>query len=177
MKKAFQSIMAFVLAVMLMTSVCCIPGVFASTETVNTAHLHGTGNATLATDEIFLESGTTYTVSFLWKAVQGDARVQLSGSAVENKTRTLIVDGSYTMSGTDYDWQTGRVTYTFTASGDALVFSALQATNEISNFISAMYPSMLPMLTVLPLPMAKQLTSHLPVKNWITNGFSRLPII
>ena len=134
MKKAFQSIMAFVLAVMLMTSVCCIPGVFASTETVNTAHLHGTGNATLATDEIFLAPGTTYTVSFLWKAVQGDARVQLSGTAVGNKTRTLIVDGSYTMSGTDYDWQTGRVTYTFTASGDALVLSALQATNEDIEF-------------------------------------------
>ena len=134
MKKAFRSVLAFMLVFVIMASVFCTAGVFAASDTVYTAHLHGTGNATLATEEISVGTETTYTVSFLWKSVQGNARVRLSGSAVGSKNVDLIVDGSYPMPGINYNWQTGRVTYTFTANGDALFFSALQYSAEETEF-------------------------------------------
>ncbi len=134
MKKAFRSVLAFMLVFVIMASVFCTAGVFAAADTVYTAHLHGTGNTTLATEEVSVEPETTYTVSFLWKSVQGNARVRLSGSAVGSKNVDLIVDGSYPMPGINYNWQTGRVTYTFTASGDALFFSALQYSAEETEF-------------------------------------------
>lgn len=134
MKKAFRSVLAFMLVFVIMASVFCTTGVFAASDTVYTAHLHGTGNATLATEEISVGTETTYTVSFLWKSVQGNARVRLSGSAVGSKNVDLIVDGSYPMPGINYNWQTGRVTYTFTANGDALFFSALQYSAEETEF-------------------------------------------
>lgn len=136
MKKAFRSILALVLVCMLMASAFCIPGIAAS-DTVYTLHLSGTSKASVTTEEVYLAEETTYTVSFYWKSVSGDAQVQLSGSAVGGNTKYLIVDGSYTMSGTNYDWQTGKVTYTFTtgtALEEALVFSALQPTENDSNF-------------------------------------------
>lgn len=134
MKKAFRSVLAFMLVFVIMASVFCTAGVLAASDTVYTAHLHGTGNATLATEEISVGTETTYTVSFLWKSVQGNARVRLSGSAVGSKNVDLIVDGSYPMPGINYNWQTGRVTYTFTANGDALFFSALQYSAEETEF-------------------------------------------
>ena len=134
MKKAFRSVLAFMLVFVIMASVFCTAGVLAAADTVYTAHLHGTGNTTLATEEVSVEPETTYTVSFLWKSVQGNARVRLSGSAVGSKNVDLIVDGSYPMPGINYNWQTGRVTYTFTASGDALFFSALQYSAEETEF-------------------------------------------
>ena len=134
MKKAFRSVLAFMLVFVIMASVFCTAGVLAASDTVYTAHLHGTGNATLATEEISVGTETTYTVSFLWKSVQGNARVRLSGSAVGSKNVDLIVDGSYPMPGINYNWQTGRVTYTFTANGDALFFSALQYSADETEF-------------------------------------------
>ena len=134
MRKAFRSVLAFMLVFVIMASVFCTAGVLAASDTVYTAHLHGTGNATLATEEISVGTETTYTVSFLWKSVQGNARVRLSGSAVGSKNVDLIVDGSYPMPGINYNWQTGRVTYTFTANGDALFFSALQYSAEETEF-------------------------------------------
>lgn len=134
MKKAFRSVLAFMLVFVIMASAFCTAGVLAASDTVYTAHLHGTGNATLATEEISVGTETTYTVSFLWKSVQGNARVRLSGSAVGSKNVDLIVDGSYPMPGINYNWQTGRVTYTFTANGDALFFSALQYSAEETEF-------------------------------------------
>ena len=80
MKKAFRSVLAFMLVFVIMASVFCTAGVFAASDTVYTAHLHGTGNATLATEEISVGTETTYTVSFLWKSVQGNARVRLSAA-------------------------------------------------------------------------------------------------
>ena len=138
MKKAFRSVLAFMLVFVIMASVFCTAGVSAASDTVYTAHLHGTGNATLATEEIFVGTETTYTVSFLWKSVQGNARVQLSGSAIGGRTVDLIVEGSYPMPGITYDWRNGTVAYTFTtpkdAESDTLVFSALQYSAEETEF-------------------------------------------
>ena len=138
MKKAFRSVLAFMLVFVIMASVFCTAGVLAAADTVYTAHLHGTGNTTLATEEVSVEPETTYTVSFLWKSVQGNARVRLSGSAVGSKNVDLIVDGSYPMPGITYDWRNGTVAYTFTtpkdATSDTLVFSALQYSAEETEF-------------------------------------------
>ena len=155
MKKAFRSVLAFMLVFVIMASVFCTAGVFAASDTVYTAHLHGTGNATLATEEISVGTETTYTVSFLWKSVQGNARVRLSGSAVGSKNVDLIVDGSYPMPGINYNWQTGRVTYTFTANGDALFSPPCNTLPRKPNFTSAMLKSSSPMQTAQPLRTAR----------------------
>ena len=137
MKKAFRSVLAFMLVFVIMASVFCTAGVFAAADTVYTAHLHGTGNTTLS-NEVVVGTDTTYTVSFRWKSVQGNARVQLSGSAIGGRTVDLIVDGSYPMPGITYDWRNGTVAYTFTtpkdAESDTLVFSALQYSAEETEF-------------------------------------------
>ena len=137
MKKAFRSVLAFMLVFVIMASVFCTAGVFAASDTVYTAHLHGTGNTTLS-NEVVVGTDTTYTVSFRWKSVQGNARVQLSGSAIGGRTVDLIVDGSYPMPGITYDWRNGTVAYTFTtpkdAESDTLVFSALQYSAEETEF-------------------------------------------
>ena len=138
MKKAFRSVLAFMLVFVIMASVFCTAGVLAASDTVYTAHLHGTGNATLATEKISVGTETTYTVSFRWKSVQGNARVQLSGSAIGGRTVDLIVEGSYPKPGITYDWRNGTVAYTFTtpkdAKSDTLVFSALQYSAEETEF-------------------------------------------
>ena len=63
MKKAFRSVLAFMLVFVIMASVFCTAGVLAASDTVYTAHLHGTGNTTLS-NEVVVGTDTTYTVSF-----------------------------------------------------------------------------------------------------------------
>ncbi len=137
MKKAFRSVLAFMLVFVIMASVFCTAGVLAASDTVYTAHLHGTGNTTLS-NEVVVGTDTTYTVSFRWKSVQGNARVQLSGSAIGGRTVDLIVEGSYPMPGITYDWRNGTVAYTFTTpkdvESDTLVFSVLQYSAEETEF-------------------------------------------
>ena len=52
MKKAFRSVLAFMLVFVIMASVFCTAGVLAASDTVYTAHLHGTGNTTLSNEVV-----------------------------------------------------------------------------------------------------------------------------
>ena len=123
MKKLFTAL----LSCLLVFAACfSVPAVLAETadNTITAMHLAEWYTDAGVEHKVAVEAGKTYTFTAFWKHLKHDsAGLKLYGSAVGGTDKKLVI-AKEAQENVTYDLSTGKLSYTFTASGTELTIQA-----------------------------------------------------